>query len=344
MKLTFDEMYEIIGKKDSRYEGYFITLVKTTGIFCRPSCRARKPLSKNVEFLKDPSDALKKGYRPCKICKPLSKENETPSEISQLIEEIQEKPFQKISDQNLKQRKLEPSHIRRWFKKNHNMTFQAYQRLIRINTGFHQIKKGISVTESAFDAGYESLSGFYDGFKTIFGDSPNKTNKITIYLDRVTTKLGPMFIAATDLGLCLLEFTDRRMLERELIDLRKRFCGVIVPGTNKFIKQTKKELSEYFKGERNQFTVPLDLAGTEFQKKIWLELIKIPFGETVCYQDQATKLGNPKAVRAVANANGMNKISIIIPCHRVIGKDGKLVGYGGGLPRKQWLLDHEQKK
>ena len=343
MNLSFEQKYDAIGKSESFYEGMFVTAVKTTKIFCRPSCRARKPLAKNVVFYKNSEEALKHGYRPCKVCRPMELEEENPRYIQQLIEELQDNPYGKIKDRDLKQRGLEPSHIRRWFKEHHNMTFHAYQRLIRINTGYHQIQKGESVTNTAFNSGYESLSGFNDGFKSIFGHSAkNSKNKSIIYIDRFSTKLGPMFAAATDQGLCLLEYTDRKSLESEIKDISKRLNAVIVPGINEHIELAKRQLGEYFDGRRREFSVSIDAPGTEFQKDVWKLLVKIPYGTTCSYLEQAKKLEKPKAVRAVANANGMNRISIIIPCHRVIGSDGSLTGYGGGLPRKKWLLELEQ--
>jgi AraC family transcriptional regulator, regulatory protein of adaptative response / methylated-DNA-[protein]-cysteine methyltransferase len=342
MNLTFDEKYAAIGKKESLYEGSFITAVKTTGVFCRPSCRARKPLAKNVTFYNDAQDALRAGYRPCKICRPMEPEDQTPVQIQNLIKAIHETPYQKIKDADLRRMHLEPNQIRRWFKQHHNMTFHAYQRLIRINLGFQQIQGGKTVIDAAFDSGYESLSGFGDGYKTIFGGAPTKgQNKSIIYIDRFSTKLGAMFACATDIGICLLEFTDRRMLEAEFKDLRKRLNAVIVPGTNKHIVQAKEEIQAYLSGNLQHFTVGTDAPGTEFQKRVWELLKTIPYGETCSYLDQAKRLGNPKAVRAVANANGMNRIAIIIPCHRVIGSDGSLTGYAGGLPRKKWLLGME---
>lgn len=344
MQLSFEEKYNAIGKKKSTYEGIFVTAVKTTKIFCRPSCRARKPLAKNVEFFETPQQALQHGYRPCKVCRPMEQEGATPNYIKELIVQIHKEPYNKIKDWDLRQKGLEPNKVRRWFKSHHNMTFQAYQRIIRINYGYHQIQGGEKVVNAAFDSGYESLSGFSEGYKTLFGEAPTKKEgQNIIYIDRFTTPLGAMYAAATKKGLCLLEFTDRRMLETEFKDLRKRCDAVIVPGTNEHIKKVKKEMKDYYKGQLKKFTVTLDQRGTDFQKSVWKLLRKIPYGETWSYQDQAIKLGKPKAVRAVARANGMNKIAIIIPCHRVIGSDGKLTGYAGGLPRKKWLLKMEQK-
>jgi len=150
-----------------------------------------------------------------------------------------------------------------------------------------------------------------------------------------------MFACATDRGVCLLEFTNRRMLETEFQDLQKRLEAVILAGENTHIIQLKNELKEYFDGNRTDFSVNLHTPTTPFRQKAWDMLMTIPYGKTASYAEQALKIGNPNAVRAVANANGHNRIAIVIPCHRVIGSDGSLTGYAGGLPRKEWLLMHE---
>ena len=152
-----------------------------------------------------------------------------------------------------------------------------------------------------------------------------------------------MYACATDEGVCLLEFSDRRMLETELRDIQKKLNGIILIGENVHINQLEKELKQYFEGKRKTFDVQLICPGTEFQQSAWDNLRDIPYGETRSYQYQAGQIDKPNAVRAVASANGFNRIAIIIPCHRVIGKDGQLRGYGGGLERKKWLLDHEIK-
>ena len=239
---------------------------------------------------------------------------------------------------------IEPNQIRRWFKKHHGITFHAFQRMLRINSAFQKISSGDSITETAFDTGYESLSGFNDGFQSIFGLSPsNCKDKSIINITRFTTPLGPMFACATEQGICLLEFTNRRMLENEFKDLCKRLNAVILPGKNPYLDQAQMEIQEYFKGKRKNFSVPLHTPGTAFQQSVWEILNDIPYGETRSYKQQSIKLGKPEAIRAVASANGMNRVAIIIPCHRVIGEDGNLTGYAGGLARKKWLLDHERK-
>lgn len=342
-QLSFQEKYNIILNRDTSYENIFITAVKTTGIFCRPSCPARKPKMENVKFYNSINEAIINGYRPCKVCKPMEQAQITPNYIKNILKELNDNPFLKIKDYDLRRRGIEPNTIRRWFKKHYNMTFQAYQRMLRINIGFNKISNGESVTNTAFDLGFESLSGFNSSYQNVVGNSPSQADKKSIInIIRFTTPLGPMFGCATTKGVCLFEFTNRRMLETEFKDLTKRLNAVILPGENHHLKQLKKEISEYFEGTRKTFTVALDAPGTTFQKGVWKILKMIPYGKTWSYQEQAIRLNAPKAVRAVANANGHNRISIIIPCHRVIGKDGNLIGYGGGLERKKWLLDFER--
>lgn len=340
--LTNERMYKAIIEKDASFEGTFITAVKTTGIFCRPTCTARKPKPENVEFLRTTAEAMKKGYRPCKVCKPLEMINETPQLIKEILHELNTDPAVKFRDGDLIKKGIEPNTIRRWFLKNHGITFHAYQRMFRINSAFKKIQNGEPVTAAAFDAGYESLSGFGDSFKSIFGVSPsNSKDKQVINITRLETPLGTMFACATDEGICLLEFTDRKMLETELKTLAKKLNANIIQGANKHFEILKQQLDEYFEGKRKQFTVPLFTPGTEFQQSVWQILQKIPYGTTRSYKQQSLLLDKPGATRAVANANGMNRISILIPCHRVIGDDGNLTGYGGGIFRKKWLLDME---
>lgn len=341
--LTNSTMYKALLNKDVSYEGIFIAAIRTTGIFCRPTCTARKPKEENVEFFKTTKEAILKGYRPCKVCNPLEKLGETPGYIKDILEKLNVNPSTKMKDWDLTQKGIEPSKVRRWFLKNHGITFHAYQRMFRINSAFKKIQNGEPVTSVAFDAGYESLSGFNDSFKSILGVSPsNSKEKQIINITRLETPLGTMFAGAVEEGICLLEFTDRKMLETELKSLAKLLNANIIQGANRHFDLLKQQLDEYFDGKRKKFTVPLFTVGTEFQISVWKELQRIPYGTTRSYLKQATALGKPAAVRAVANANGMNRISIIIPCHRVIGEDGSPTGYGGGIWRKKWLLDLEK--
>ena len=160
---------------------------------------------------------------------------------------------------------------------------------------------------------------------------------------KIETELGIMIAGAVEEGICLLEFSDRRMLNTEYKDLARYFKTTIIGGENRHFKSLRIQLGEYFKGTRKEFSVALATPGTPFQQAVWKELMNIPYGTTRSYMEQSIALGKPESIRAVANANGMNRVSIIIPCHRVIGSDGQLTGYGGGLKRKRWLLDHEKR-
>jgi len=337
-----DILYNALLKKDQNYEGLFIVGVKTTGIFCRPTCTARKPKQENVEFFKSTHEALMHGYRPCRICSPMEYKGVVPDWLKSLFKEVSETPGIRLKDYDLRKRGIEPARLRRWFKQHHGITFQSYLRSLRIGNAFGRIRFGEKVIEAALESGYDSMSGFTETFKKTVGTTPGKSQTLNIIsVTRIPTPLGPMFAGATDEGICLLEFIDRRMLETQLKRLRKLLNAEIVPGNNKYFAVLNKQLNEYFEGKRKSFDVPLILKGTAFQEKVWKELLTIPYGITRSYQEQAEHVGDIKAVRAVAKANGDNRIAIIIPCHRVIGKDGKLTGYGGGLWRKQFLLDCE---
>ncbi len=345
-------MHQALVAKDPSFEGIFIVGVKTTGIFCRPTCTARKPKLENTEYFGSVKEALAYGYRPCKICRPLEHVGEPPSWLRDILAEIDADPSLRLRDYKIRERGVDPARIRRWFKKNHGLTFQAYLRARRLNAAFGRIRHGKRVTEPAFDSGYESLSGFNEAFKKTMGFVPShsdQNNLVTI--TRILSPLGPLFAGATDEGICLLEFSDRRMLETQIKRLKAHLSKShlskthpsveFVPGHNPHFEALHTQLAEYFEGTRKSFNLPLVLPGTEFQKKAWAALMKIPYGQTRSYGKQALAVGNPKGVRAVARANGDNRIAIIVPCHRVIAADGTLAGYGGGLWRKKFLLELE---
>lgn len=338
-----DEMYQASLERDTSYEGIFIMAVKTTGIFCRPSCPAKKPGRENVEFFATTKDALAHGYRPCKRCRPMELRGTTPPPIKGILDELDADAELRLRDGDLRARGLDPATLRRWFIANHGMTFHAYQRARRLSRALGQLAGGSEIVQTAFENGYDSLSGFQDALRRITGRSPSKSRSATIvHLSRVLTPLGPMLAGATEEGLCLLEFTDRRMLATQLERLARRLDASFVPDSNEIIAGAERELAAYFAGELKEFTTPLVTPGSEFQQEVWNALRTIPYGGTRSYADQAVMIGKPAAVRAVARANGDNRISIIIPCHRVIGADGALTGYGGGLWRKSYLLEHER--
>jgi len=221
------------------------------------------------------------------------------------------------------------------------MIFVEYARARGIGLAMKQIKSGESIINAQLEAGYESSSGFGDAFSRIMGDVPTKTKALMLKATWLDTPLGSMLCVADDAELYLLEFIDRCGLELEIVRLRKRLKAAIISGETSITQQTKQEIDGYFKGDFKAFTVPLHLVGSDFQKQVWDELMKIPLGETRAYADIAKAIKRPKAFRAVARANGTNQIAIIIPCHRVINTNGNIGGYAGGVNRKQWLLQHE---
>lgn len=344
-KKKIETFYKALLNREQSFVGIFFVGVKTTTVFCIATCRARKPKLENVEFYTTFKEALDNGYRPCKICKPTQNANEAPEQVELAMDLVKNHPKEKVTDFRLRQNQISPEVVRRWFKKHYGMTFHGYQRMYRINTAFQELRNSKKVTATAFNTGYESLSGFGYTYKKLLGESPqNSLNKNIILVSRLTSPIGPLFVCATDNGICLLEFVNRRMLETKFKDLQRLLNANIMTGENKHIKQTKQELSEYFNGDRTSFDVELHTPGTAFQNLVWDALRLIPYGETTSFVAQAAKIKNPKAIRAVATANGCNRISILVPCHRVTGSDGQLTGYGGGLERKKWLLNHESEK
>ena len=334
--------YLAVQRRDISYTGIFFFGVKTTGIFCLPGCRARTPKPENIIYYTTSKEMLQNGYRPCKICKPETYTSDKPESIIKSIELIRNSPYNKITDRDLKNNGLNPVNIRRWFKKYHGTTYQVYQRMLRINNAFQTLKNDNTQNISTLDCGYESLSGFNYTFKNIIGLSPkNIRNKTAIIIDRFTTPLGPVFTCATEYGVCLLEFTDRRILETEINYLQKTLNGIILTGENPHIEQLKKELSEYFNHSRKKFDVKIHFTGSESRVIFWKKLINIPYGKTVSYRKFSESFSKSSAEN-IKHFNGLNKLAIIIPCHRLTGDNGKLTGYGGGLERKQWLLNHEK--
>jgi AraC family transcriptional regulator, regulatory protein of adaptative response / methylated-DNA-[protein]-cysteine methyltransferase len=337
-----DEMYSALLKRDASYDGIFFVGVRTTGIFCRPVCPAKKPARQNVEFYASTREALFAGYRPCLRCQPMEAQGSAPNWMKPLLVELEQQHGKRWTDQDLRERGLDPTRVRRWFKQQHGMTFHAYHRAQRVGRALSTLRDGEDVAAAAFENGYESLSAFYDAFRKLLDTTPARGREThTLRFTRILTPLGPMLAAATDQGLALLEFVDRRMLETQLKRMSHALGAAIMPGANPVLEQTEQELGEYFAGARQEFEVPLLMAGTPFQEEAWRELLTIPYAETRSYGEQARRIQKPAAVRAVARANGDNRMAIIIPCHRVVGSDGKLTGYGGGLWRKKWLLDHE---
>lgn len=333
--------YKAFIEKDPGLDGVFFAANMKTGHFCRPTCPQKAGI-KDVEFSSFVKGALLNGYRPCKICKPLESTGQVSSKMKLLLQKIEENPAVKIDNSILEDLDLEVEQVHEFFKKNYKMTLPAFQKLLRINTNFQKVTPGQKLNDFTCDSVDYSIASFAEIFNKIFPVSAkSKSNKI-VNIEAIETELGLIIAGATDKGICLLEFADSRLLIFELKQLQAEFKAKLRLGNNQYLEKLKIQLKEYFQGKRQEFDLPLDLAGTEFQKKVWLSLLKIPYGKTASYAEQAELLGNPKAVRAVANANGKNKVGIVLPCHRIIGADGTMTGYGGGIWRKIKLLKLEQ--
>ena len=338
------EYFEALLQKKTEYEGIFYVGVKTTGVFCRPTCSARKPKFENCEFFETAMDALLASFRPCLRCRPLSHPGQVSELVQMLVNAVEESPEKRWKDRDFRALSIDASTARRQFKKRFGMTFVEYARARRMGLAMKQIREGESVINAQLASGYESGSGFRDAFSRIMGTAPGLfRNDHVLKASWLDTPLGPMVAIADETGLYILEFVQRRGLEREVERLRLKTKLAIIPGKTEPIHFIEKELDQYFKGTLREFKTPLVWLGSPFQKQVWEELKKIPFGETRSYLQIALSINRPSAFRAVAQANGANQIAIVIPCHRVINTNGDLGGYGGGIARKKWLLDHEQR-
>jgi AraC family transcriptional regulator of adaptative response/methylated-DNA-[protein]-cysteine methyltransferase len=338
------EMERAVLESDASYDGIFFTAVRTTGIFCRPSCRARKPLPENVEFFPTVREALFAGYRPCKRCSPETPPGTVPDWVKTLLDAVEADPTRRLHDGDLRNLGVDPARARRYFLEHYGMTFHAYCRGRRLSGALRQLRSGDSLDDVALGTGWESHSGFREAFTRTFGTAPGAARNIpdaAVVMTTIDTPLGPMVAGATDAGLCLLEFTDRRMLEAQMRRLQSLLKHPLVPGDHPHLARAREELAAYFDRKLTTFSVPLVFRGTTFEERVWKELCRIPYGETLSYAALAERVGSPGAQRAVGRANGMNRIAIVIPCHRVVNSDGKLGGYGGGLWRKHWLLGLE---
>lgn len=337
------ELYQALLDKKTEYEGIFYVGVKTTGIFCRPTCPARKPKFEHCEFFEKAEQALLASFRPCKRCRPLSHPNQVSMVVQKLVAAVEANPEKRWKDSDFQELSIDASTARRQFKKRFDMTFVEYARARRMGLAMKKIRKGSPVIDAQLLTGYGSSSGFRDAFSRIMGAAPTKLGHNNIlkatWLD---TPLGPMIAIADEQTLYLLEFVDRRGLEREIERLRQKTKSAIIPGDTPAIHLIKKEIEQYFDGKLKTFKTPLCLLGSPFQKEVWNELRKIPPGETRTYSQIAEAIGKRYAFRAVAQANGANQLAIVIPCHRVINANGELGGYGGGVSRKNWLINHEK--
>lgn len=337
-----DRLYEALINRDPDYDGRAYVGVTTTGIFCRLTCPARKPKRENSQFFSTVASCMEAGFRPCKRCQPLARSGSAAPIVQSLTDALEENPSRRWSEDDIAALGFDPSTVRRVFKRHFDVTFLEMARLRRVQAGAAKLSMGGNVLDAQLEAGFESGSGFREAFARILGQSPvEMTVDGALRADWITTPLGPMIAVAEVDGLCLLEFADRRELSPELKRLRLSRGGI---GVGRFpaIDGIESELVDYFAGTQLSFETPLAPLGTDFSRAVWNALRAIPPGETRSYGQIASAIGRPTASRAVARANATNPIAIVVPCHRVIGANGTLTGYAGGLWRKRWLIEHEQ--
>jgi AraC family transcriptional regulator of adaptative response/methylated-DNA-[protein]-cysteine methyltransferase len=326
-------------RRDRSWDGRVIGAVRTTGIYCKPSCPARRPKREHVEFFASANEAQAAGYRSCLRCKPdeIGRDREAVAKAVKLIEAAEE-PL--TLDQLADAVGYAPHHFQRIFKRDLGVSPAEYARGLRNRRTETALKANGRVTDAVYDAGYSGPSSFYSDAKERLGMTPsawrNGGRGETIRWTYFDSPIGRMLIAATSKGICRLTFDD------SVDSLRRLFPFATIVEDAGGLKELVEGALEAIESPRAAHQLPIDVAGTAFQEAVWRELRKIPVGETRSYAEIAAAIGQPKAVRAVGTANGDNHVAVLIPCHRVIRSDGTLGGYAGGLDRKRKLLSNEQ--
>jgi AraC family transcriptional regulator of adaptative response/methylated-DNA-[protein]-cysteine methyltransferase len=337
-RLDPDTAWAAFMRRDRSWDGRIVGAVKTTGIYCKPSCPARRPKREHVEFYASGEEARAAGFRPCLRCKPdvVGRDREAIAAAVKLIERAEETPC--LADL-AKAVGYAPHHFQRLFKRDLGVSPAEYARALRNRRTEQALKTNGRVTDAVYDAGYQSPSGFYDDAKERLGMTPSAWRDggrgETIRWTTFDSPLGQMLIAATSKGICRLTFDDREA------SLKRLFPKATIVKDEGSLRELVEGALEAIERPLAMPDLPIDVAGTAFQEAVWRELRKIPAGETRSYAEIAAAIGAPKAVRAVGSANGDNHVCVLIPCHRVIRSDGSLGGYGGGIERKKKLLASE---
>lgn len=338
-----ETLYAALVARNPAYEGRAFVGVRTTGIFCRLTCPARKPRPENCQWFTEPAEALAAGFRPCRRCFPTGATAEGDKTVSRLMGMLKNDPTRRWSETDLTEMGLDPSTVRRAFRRQFGQSFLQMARTARLRGGMQTLTEGAKMIDAQLDAGFDSASGFRNAFSRLFGHPPHELRgDADLRADWIDTPLGGMIAIADNEALHLLEFVERKALREGLHKLSQMVGGRIGLGRTPVIDQTESELNAYFAGERPLFYLPVRLHGTDFQRRVWQQLQKIPAGETRSYGQLAKEIGQPTATRAVARANATNRIALVVPCHRVIGADGTLTGYAGGLWRKEKLIEIER--
>ena len=331
-----DALYQALVDRDPQFDGRVFVCVSSTGIFCRLTCPARKPLRENCSFRETAADCVTAGYRPCKRCHPV---NGLEPVAETLLAALEQEPSRRWRETDLIAMGLDASTVRRVFKRQFGMTFLDIARQRRLKAAAATLTTGAPMIEAQLDAGFESASAFRTAFVRMMGVPPGQMkDNALLRADFIEAKLGHMIAVSDAQRLHLLEFVGRKALPSELKRLWTATKGNLGFGRFAPTDQIEAELSDYFNANLTTFATPIHMHGTPFYRQVWEALRHMPVGSTQSYSDLAKAIGRPSAVRAVAQANGANQIAIVIPCHRIIGADGSLTGYGGGLWRKQELI------
>lgn len=338
-----DILYRALQQRDDSYDGRVYVCVTSTGIFCRLSCAARDPLPDNCRFVETVAECIEGGFRACMRCDPLSSAKQADPAVSALLAALASDPDRRWREDSIRAMGFDPGTVRRTFKRQFGITFLEMARLGRLRRGFETHPDGAQSIGAQQPAGFESVDAFRQTLATLLARSPASFSASgQLMANWIDTPIGAMIALADRRGLHLLEFTERKALATELRKLDQWVDGDIGIGRLSAIDQVAAELQQFFAGDSARFKVPLVQHASPFTCKVWDALRQIPAGQTRSYSELATAVGRPAAVRAVARANGANPIAIVVPCHRVVGADGSLTGYGGGLWRKQHLIELEQ--
>ncbi len=345
--LLTDELWNAIVRRDAVADARFVYAVITTGVYCRPSCTARRPKKENVVHYETADDARRAGFRPCKRCRPddVSRENGSGQAIARACRLI-ECAAQPLSLQQLADAAgLSATHFHRTFKAVTGVTPKAYAEQQRMRRAQRALQDSNRVTDAIYDAGYNSNSRFYERASGMLGMTPTQyrnggaATRIRFALGQCS--LGAILVAATDRGLCAILLGDDP--EALLRNLQERFPKADLLGGEGAFEQLVARVVALVEQPRLPQDLPLDIRGTAFQRRVWEALRAIPAGATATYTEIAERIGAPKAVRAVAAACAANPLAVAVPCHRVVRLDGDLAGYRWGLARKQELLERERK-
>ncbi|MFN3229380.1 MAG: bifunctional transcriptional activator/DNA repair enzyme AdaA [Asticcacaulis sp.] len=338
-----ETLYAALMARDDRFDGQAYVGVSSTGVFCRLTCPARKPRFENCSFFPTIEACLNAGFRACRRCHPIEAAAKSDPIVLSLLALLEASPGERWSEPRIAALGYDLSTVRRAFKRHYGMTFLELARMYRLREGFSVLAAGGAVLEAQLEASFESASAFRVAFARLVGCSPNDLkSEGMLRATWIPTPLGDMIAVSSPSHLHLLEFLDRKLLPTELRHLQADAKDKIGLGDFPPSQQIRAELEDYFAARSGQFLTPVKPRGSPFSHEVWAALREIPPGETRSYADIAQAIGRPQAVRAVARANGANPIALVIPCHRVIGSDGSLTGYGGGLWRKQRLIEIER--